>query len=220
MVSNQTFVAPRRHPAALGRTCPGRSWRTSQMARVPRSSSMPWPGKERPSEHYQEDLAAILTDRMPAHLGPVAARAIAAFILTTVGATISEATRLRGAGQSPAQIAGTLTDTVGSTGHPGHRHRRCRRPKSGTQATPVDDGLPQHSPDPAPDRARIGAAAARRGPRRRPRSTRPGQPPLPAAPCRRARPPRPPSAVTIGYVLGVVVCTREVPLLLGALDFQ
>lgn len=62
---------------------------------------MPWPGKERPSEHYQEDLAAILTDRMPAHLGPVAARAIAAFILTTVGATISEATRLRGAAHRP-----------------------------------------------------------------------------------------------------------------------
>jgi len=62
---------------------------------------------------YQEELAAILTDRVPAHLGPVAARAIAAFILTTVGAMISEATQLRGAGQSPAQIAPILTDAVG-----------------------------------------------------------------------------------------------------------
>lgn len=62
---------------------------------------------------YQEDLAAILTDRVPAYLGSVAARAIAAFILTTVGAMIGEATQLRGAGRSPAQIAETLTDTVG-----------------------------------------------------------------------------------------------------------
>ncbi|MGW4644037.1 TetR/AcrR family transcriptional regulator [Sphaerisporangium sp. NPDC004334] len=62
---------------------------------------------------YQEDLAAILSDRVPAHLGPVAARAIAAYILTTVGAMIEEATRLRGAGASPERIAATLTDTVG-----------------------------------------------------------------------------------------------------------
>jgi AcrR family transcriptional regulator len=62
---------------------------------------------------YQEDLAAILSDRVPADLGAVAARAIAAFILTTVAAMIDEATRLRGAGQSPQQIAATLTDTVG-----------------------------------------------------------------------------------------------------------
>jgi AcrR family transcriptional regulator len=62
---------------------------------------------------YQENLATILSDRMPAHLGAVAARAIAAFILTTVAAMIDEATRLRGAGQSPKQIAATLTDTIG-----------------------------------------------------------------------------------------------------------
>jgi AcrR family transcriptional regulator len=62
---------------------------------------------------YQEDLAAILCDRVPARLGAVAARAIAAFILTTVTAMIDEATRLRGAGQPPEQIAATLTDTVG-----------------------------------------------------------------------------------------------------------
>jgi AcrR family transcriptional regulator len=62
---------------------------------------------------YQEDLAAILSGRVPAHLGAVAARAIAAFILTTVAAMIDEATRLRGAGQSPEQIAATLTDAVG-----------------------------------------------------------------------------------------------------------
>jgi AcrR family transcriptional regulator len=62
---------------------------------------------------YQEDLAAILADRVPTQLGPVAARAIAAFILTTVTAMIDEATRLRGAGQSAEQITATLTDTVG-----------------------------------------------------------------------------------------------------------
>lgn len=62
--------------------------------------------------HYQEDLAAILSDRVPAHLGTIAARAIAAFILTTVAAMIDEVTRLRGAGQSPEQIAAILTDTV------------------------------------------------------------------------------------------------------------
>ncbi|WP_030915663.1 hypothetical protein [Streptosporangium amethystogenes] len=62
---------------------------------------------------YQEDLAAILSDRVPAHLGPVAARAIAAFILTTVTAMINEATRLRSEGRTPEQIAVTLTDTVG-----------------------------------------------------------------------------------------------------------
>ncbi|HEX7144195.1 MAG TPA: helix-turn-helix domain-containing protein [Gaiellaceae bacterium] len=62
---------------------------------------------------YQENLAAILSDRVPAHLGAVAARAIAAFILSTVAAMIDEATRLRGAGQSSEQIAATLTDTVG-----------------------------------------------------------------------------------------------------------
>jgi AcrR family transcriptional regulator len=62
---------------------------------------------------YQEELAAILSDRVPAHLGAVAARAIAAFILTTVAAMIDEATRLRAAGQSPQQIAATLNDTVG-----------------------------------------------------------------------------------------------------------
>ncbi len=62
---------------------------------------------------YQEDLAAILSDRVPANLGAVAARAIAAFILTTVAAMIDEATRLRDAGQSPEQITAALTDTVG-----------------------------------------------------------------------------------------------------------
>ncbi|MGW4476527.1 TetR/AcrR family transcriptional regulator [Nonomuraea sp. NPDC004354] len=62
---------------------------------------------------YQEDLAAILSDRVPAHLGAVAARAIAAFVLTTVSAMVEEAARLRGAGRSPEQIVATLTDTVG-----------------------------------------------------------------------------------------------------------
>jgi AcrR family transcriptional regulator len=62
---------------------------------------------------YQEDLAAILSDRVPANLGAVAARAIAAFILTTVTTMIEEATRLRSARQSPEQIAATLSDTVG-----------------------------------------------------------------------------------------------------------
>ncbi|MEV8633605.1 TetR/AcrR family transcriptional regulator [Streptosporangium sp. NPDC051023] len=62
---------------------------------------------------YQEDLAAILSDRVPAHLGPVAARAIAAFILTTVTAMIDEAARLRAAGRSPEQIIAALTETVG-----------------------------------------------------------------------------------------------------------
>jgi hypothetical protein len=50
---------------------------------------------------------------VPAHLGAVAARAVAAFILTTVAAMIDETTRLWGAGRSPEQIAATLTDTVG-----------------------------------------------------------------------------------------------------------
>jgi hypothetical protein len=63
--------------------------------------------------HYQENLAAILADRVPADLGPVAARALAAFILTTVGAMIEEATRLRAAGRPAEQITATLTDTVG-----------------------------------------------------------------------------------------------------------
>jgi hypothetical protein len=63
-------------------------------------------------DRSQEDLAAILPDRVPAHLGTVAARAAAA-ILTTVTAMIDEATRLWGAGQPPEQIAATLTDTVG-----------------------------------------------------------------------------------------------------------
>ena len=62
---------------------------------------------------YQDDLAAILSDRVPAHLGAVAARAIAAFILTTVTAMINEATRLRAEGQTSEQIAATLSDTVG-----------------------------------------------------------------------------------------------------------
>jgi AcrR family transcriptional regulator len=62
---------------------------------------------------YQEDLAAILSDRVPARLGPVAARAIAAFILTTVAAMIGEAMQLRAAGQSAEQVTATLTDTVG-----------------------------------------------------------------------------------------------------------
>ncbi len=62
---------------------------------------------------YQDDLAAILSDRVPAHLGPVAARALAAFIMTTVTAMINEATRLRGEGRTPEQIIATLTATVG-----------------------------------------------------------------------------------------------------------
>src|SRR6266511_982722 len=62
---------------------------------------------------YQEDLAAILSDRVPAQLGPVAARAIAAFVLTIVTAMIDETTRLRAAGQSPEQINATLAGTVG-----------------------------------------------------------------------------------------------------------
>ncbi|GAB2812949.1 hypothetical protein GCM10027176_16740 [Actinoallomurus bryophytorum] len=62
---------------------------------------------------YQDDLAAILSDRVPAYLGPVAARAIAAFILTTVTAMIAEATRLRGTGLPAEQITATLNDTVG-----------------------------------------------------------------------------------------------------------
>ena len=62
---------------------------------------------------YQDDLAAILSDRVPAHLGAVAARAIAAFILTTVTAMINEATRLRAEGQPSEQITAILTDTVG-----------------------------------------------------------------------------------------------------------
>lgn len=62
---------------------------------------------------YQDDLAAILSDRVPASLGPVAARALAAFILTTVTAMIGETVRLQAAGQTPDQIAATLTDTVG-----------------------------------------------------------------------------------------------------------
>ncbi|MFI6317037.1 TetR family transcriptional regulator [Nonomuraea sp. NPDC050556] len=62
---------------------------------------------------YQEELAAILADRVPAQLGPVAARAISAFILTTVTAMINEAMRLRGEGRTPQEIADTLVDTVG-----------------------------------------------------------------------------------------------------------
>ena len=62
---------------------------------------------------YQDDLAAILSDRVPAHLGAVAARAIAAFILTTVTAMINEATRLRAEGRTAEQITATLSDTVG-----------------------------------------------------------------------------------------------------------
>jgi AcrR family transcriptional regulator len=62
---------------------------------------------------YQEDLAAILSDRVPAELGPVAARAVAAFILTTVGAMVEEATRMRAAGRSAEQVTATLRDTVG-----------------------------------------------------------------------------------------------------------
>ncbi|MEU8269128.1 TetR family transcriptional regulator [Sphaerisporangium sp. NPDC049002] len=61
---------------------------------------------------YQDDLAAILSDRVPAHLGAVAARALAAFIMTTVSAMINEATRLRSEGQPPDQITATLSETV------------------------------------------------------------------------------------------------------------
>lgn len=62
---------------------------------------------------YQEDLAAILADRVPARLGPVAVRAIAAYVLATVSGMIDEAGRLRSEGQAPEQIVATLTDTVG-----------------------------------------------------------------------------------------------------------
>ncbi|MEV7011206.1 helix-turn-helix domain-containing protein [Streptosporangium sp. NPDC051022] len=62
---------------------------------------------------YQDDLAAILSDRVPAHLGPVAARAIAAFILTTVTAMIAEAARLQSEGRLPEQITAALNGTVG-----------------------------------------------------------------------------------------------------------
>jgi AcrR family transcriptional regulator len=62
---------------------------------------------------YQDDLAAILADRVPAELGVVAARAVAAYILTTVTAMINEAGRLRADGRPPQEVATTLTDTVG-----------------------------------------------------------------------------------------------------------
>lgn len=62
---------------------------------------------------YQEDLAAILVDRVPASLGPVAARATAAYIMTTVSAMIEEANRMRGEGKSPQEISAALTDAVG-----------------------------------------------------------------------------------------------------------
>ena len=52
---------------------------------------------------YREDPAAFPSDRVPAHLGAVAARAIAAFIPITVTAMTAEATRLREAGRSPEQ---------------------------------------------------------------------------------------------------------------------
>ena len=67
----------------------------------------------RRGSRYQEDLAAILSDRVPARLGPVAARALAAFILTTVTAMIEEAMRLRAGGQSAEQVTAALTETVG-----------------------------------------------------------------------------------------------------------
>jgi Transcriptional regulator len=62
---------------------------------------------------YQEELAAILADRVPARLGPVAARALAAYILTTVTSMINEAERLRSEGRTPQEIADTLTDEIG-----------------------------------------------------------------------------------------------------------
>ncbi|KAA9166493.1 TetR/AcrR family transcriptional regulator [Amycolatopsis acidicola] len=62
---------------------------------------------------YQEELAAILADRVPAHLGVVGARAVAAFVLTTVTAMVEEAGRLMAAGQSGEQVAEALTGTVG-----------------------------------------------------------------------------------------------------------
>ncbi|MEV6153086.1 helix-turn-helix domain-containing protein [Nonomuraea sp. NPDC052129] len=67
----------------------------------------------RRGSRYQEDLAAILSDRVPARLGPVAARALAAFILTTVTAMVEEAMRLRAGGQPAEQIAAALTETAG-----------------------------------------------------------------------------------------------------------
>ncbi|MFG1958665.1 TetR/AcrR family transcriptional regulator [Nonomuraea sp. NPDC049028] len=67
----------------------------------------------RRGSRYQEDLAAILSDRVPARLGPVAARALAAFILTTVTAMVEEAMRLRAEGQPAEQITAALTETVG-----------------------------------------------------------------------------------------------------------
>ncbi|WP_433516171.1 TetR/AcrR family transcriptional regulator [Nonomuraea sp. CA-143628] len=67
----------------------------------------------RRGSRYQEDLAAILSDRVPARLGPVAARALAAFILTTVTAMVEEAMRLRAGGQPAEQITAALTETVG-----------------------------------------------------------------------------------------------------------
>ncbi|MEV1241788.1 TetR/AcrR family transcriptional regulator [Nonomuraea sp. NPDC050022] len=67
----------------------------------------------RRGSRYQEDLAAILSDRVPARLGPVAARALAAFILTTVTAMVEEAMRLRAGGQPAEQITAALTETAG-----------------------------------------------------------------------------------------------------------
>src|SRR6266545_3560414 len=60
----------------------------------------------------EADLIEMI-DQLPAQLRPVAARAIAAVVLTIVTAMIDETTRLRAAGQSPEQINATLTGTVG-----------------------------------------------------------------------------------------------------------
>lgn len=58
---------------------------------------------------HQENLASILSDRVPADLGAVAARGVAAFILTAVATMIEEAGPLMAEGRSPEQVSASLT---------------------------------------------------------------------------------------------------------------
>jgi AcrR family transcriptional regulator len=61
---------------------------------------------------YQQDLADILESRPDTPTGPVATRALAAYLLTTVAALVEETIRLRGTGRPAEQVTATLTEAT------------------------------------------------------------------------------------------------------------
>jgi AcrR family transcriptional regulator len=102
-------------PAASGAADPrvGADERLARVGAVIQNSPALVDALRRRGGRYQDDLAALLADRVPAHLGVVAARATAAFILTTLTAMIAEAGRLQAEGRGPQEVAAALAENVG-----------------------------------------------------------------------------------------------------------